>query len=56
VPPDRTPVPSTVAPFRKVTLPLGVPERAAVTVTVRVTAWPFTDGLGDTVSFVVVGD
>ena len=37
---------STVAPSRKVTDPVGVPE-PDVTVAVKVTDWPNTDGFGD---------
>ena len=42
------PVPSVVAPSRNVTVPVGVPAPGAmaVTVPVRVTGWPNTDGLG----------
>ena len=37
---------STVAPSRNVTVPVGVPE-PDVTVAVKVTGWPNTDGFGD---------
>ena len=44
-----------VAPSLKVTVPLGVPEpgAAALTVAVKVTDWPKTDGLVEEVSVVV---
>jgi hypothetical protein len=41
-------MPSTVEPSLKVTLPTGVPEAGgAVTIAVRVTGCPNTDGLGE---------
>jgi hypothetical protein len=50
VPPLKTPVPRLVAPSRKVTVPVA----PAVTVAVRVTLWPATEGFGDAVSVVVL--
>jgi hypothetical protein len=52
----RVPVPKVVTPSLKVTVPEGVPEpgAAALTVAVRVTVWPKTDGLTDEPSAVVV--
>jgi hypothetical protein len=40
----RVPVPMTVAPSRKLTVPEGIPLEA-VTVAVKVTVWPWLDGL-----------
>src|SRR6266516_4415702 len=56
VPPDRVPVPSVVAPSRKVTVPLGLPAPGATgaTVAVKVTLCPKTDGLADEATVVVV--
>ena len=50
------PVPSVVAPSLNVTVPLGVPAPgdAALTVAVKVTDWPNTDGLNEDASVVVV--
>jgi hypothetical protein len=44
-------------PSRKVTVPVGVPEPGgfAITVAVKVTLWPETEGLADDPSEVVVG-
>ena len=48
-------VPSTVVPSLKVTVPVGGPgEEAGVTVAVKVTACPCTDGFCDDVTVVVV--
>ena len=58
VPPLKVTVPSTVeAPLPNVTVPVGVPEPGALTVTfaVNVTGWPQTDGLLLDVRVVVVG-
>ena len=50
------PVPSVVAPSLKVTVPRrrAAPGGLAVTVAVKVTDWPKTDGLTEVVSAVVV--
>jgi hypothetical protein len=48
------PVPMVVDPSLKVTVPLGLPPKAPVTVAVKVTACPLVDGFGEDVSFVVV--
>ena len=50
------PVPSTAAPSRNVTVPVGVPEPApeSATVAVNVTLPPTTDGLTDEMRLVVV--
>src|ERR1039457_3208262 len=50
------PVPSTVVPFLKVTVPLGEPERTAFTVAVNVTGLPCVDGLALQARVVVVFD
>ena len=49
-------MPRVVAPSLKVTVPVGVPGARGdgVTVAVKVTAWPKTDGLAEEVSVVVV--
>ena len=49
-------LPSVVAPSRKFTVPAGVPAPGAVTVTVavKVTLCPKTDGFADDVTIVVV--
>jgi hypothetical protein len=52
-PPDKLPLPSTVAPSLNVTDPVGVPP-PPVTVAVKVTAWPNVLGLSDEISDVVV--
>lgn len=44
-PPDRLPLPSEVLPSKKVTLPVGAPPYAGVTVAVKVTTWPYEEGL-----------
>jgi hypothetical protein len=56
VPPDSVPVPRVVVPSRNVTVPLGLPAPGAVTVTVavKVTLCPKTDGLTDEATVVVV--
>ena len=41
------PVPSEIVPFLNVTVPLGVPDVAALTVAVNVTDCPETEGLTD---------
>ena len=46
-------MPSTVAPSRNVTVPVGTPA-AEVTVAVRVTACPVVEGFGVEVKVVVV--
>jgi len=54
--PFRVPVPSVLAPSLKVTVPVGVPapELFAVTVAVKITDCPDTDGLAEEVTPVVV--
>jgi hypothetical protein len=54
--PFSVPVPNVVAPSLNVTVPVGVPApgATAVTIAVRVTDWPNTDGFRDEVSAVVV--
>jgi len=47
VPPLSVPVPSVVAPSSKVTVPVGNVPSAVVTVAVKVTAAPHSDGLAD---------
>jgi hypothetical protein len=49
-------VPSVVAPSKNVTVPVGVPVAGGLTVTVavKVTDWPNTDGFVDEASVVVV--
>ena len=53
---SSVPVPSVVEPSLNVTVPVGVPTPGdvAVTVDVKVTGWPDTDGLTDDASAVVV--
>jgi hypothetical protein len=46
-------LPKRVAPSKKVTVPVGVPE-VAETVAVRLTAWVVVAGFGETISEVVV--
>jgi hypothetical protein len=48
-------VPRTVAPSRNVTVPVGVPDAADVTVVVNVTDWPKVEGLRDETTVVVDG-
>ena len=48
------PVPNVAVPSRNVTVPLGVPVAVDVTVAVRVTAVPRTDGLFDEATEVAV--
>jgi hypothetical protein len=50
----RAAVPSTVAPFLNVTVPVGVPfpGATAATVAVNVTDWPNTDGLCEEITTV----
>ena len=47
MPPLSVPVPSVAVPSRKVTVPVGVPAPGAfaLTVAVKVTLWPNTEGL-----------
>ena len=49
-------MPSLVEPSMKVTVPVGVPlpGAVAVTVAVKVTDWPKTDGLAEEVTTVLV--
>ena len=56
LPPLRLPVPSVVAPSLKVTVPVGVPApgETALTVAVKVTDWPETDGLAEELTEAVV--
>ena len=51
VPPLRTPQPRILPPSSKVTVPVGMPTlgATAVTVAVKVTAWPAAVGLADAV-------
>ena len=53
---DSVPLPMTVVPSRKFTVPVGVPAPGAVTVTVavNVTLCPKTDGFTDDVRLVLV--
>ena len=55
-PPLSVPVPSVAEPFLNVTAAVGAPKPAdvAVTVAVKVTDWPNTDGLADDASTMVV--
>ncbi len=48
------PVPSAVAPSRKVTVPVGILEPLPVTVAIRVSCEPAEDGLRFEVRVVVV--
>ena len=52
--PFNVPLPSVVEPFLKVMVPDGVPEEP-VTVAVKVTDCPKTDGFTEDVKIVVVG-
>src|SRR5579872_5194593 len=56
IPPESVPVPIGLPPSRNITVPVGVPEpgATAVTVAVRVTASPKTEGLTDEVTVVVL--
>ena len=54
VPPDRLAVPIVVVPFLKVTVPVGVPEVAGVTVALKVTFMPWVDGLSEETTLVMV--
>jgi hypothetical protein len=53
---DSVPVPKVVVPSLKVTVPVGfpLPGATALTVAVKVTDWPKTDGLAEEVTVVVV--
>ena len=51
--PSRVEVPSVVAPFLNVTVPVGVPP-LEVTVDVKVTGWLKTEGLAEELTVVVV--
>ena len=55
-PPERVLVANDVAPSLKVTVPVGVPEPGALalTVAVKVTDWPKTEGLDEEATAVVV--
>jgi hypothetical protein len=55
-PPDKVPLPMVEPLSRKVTVPVGVPAPGlvALTVVVKVTDWPKTDGLTEEVTAVVV--
>jgi len=50
------PVPSVVAPSRKVTVPVGVPEVLEVIVEVNVTAMPLNAEAAELISAAVVAD
>ena len=50
---SRVTVPRRFAPSKNETLPSGVPDDA-VTVAVKVTPWPYDDGLSDVPSVVEV--
>jgi hypothetical protein len=54
LPAARVAVPRVAAPSRKVTVPVGVPApgETALTVAVKVTAWPVADGFTDEVTVV----
>src|SRR5437879_8837468 len=56
---DRVPVPSVFKPSAKVTVPVGLatavlPGELTLTVAVKVTDWPETEGLAELLSEVVV--
>src|SRR5437588_5765103 len=56
---DRIPVPSVFKPSAKVTVPVGLatavlPGELTLTVAVKVTDWPETEGLAELLSEVVV--
>ena len=55
-PPLNAPTPRVAVPSRKVTVPVGVPEAGATTVTVAVSVrgWPVIPGFGDAVTEVMV--
>jgi len=55
-PPDMVLVASGVAPSLKVTVPVGVPDpgATALTVAVKVTGWPNTEGVREVARAVVV--
>jgi hypothetical protein len=50
----RVPVPKTIVPFLKVTVPVGDPPNPAVTVVVKVTVFPLTEGFKEGTTVVVV--
>ena len=56
VDPDSVPVPMGVEPSKKVTVPVGAPAPGAgtVTVAVKVTDWPKTDGFTEDATLVAV--
>ena len=56
VPPLSVPVPRVVEPSRKLTVPVGVPlpGATALTVAVKVTDSPKTEGFADEVTLLVV--
>src|SRR4051794_14650482 len=45
IPADRVAQPSSTPPSEKVTLPVGEPGPVDTTLAVKVTAWPYVDGL-----------
>ena len=49
----REPVPKVVLPSLNVTVPVGVPDVAGLTLAVNVTLWPNVEGLIEEVSVVV---
>src|SRR5262249_14756124 len=51
---DRLPCPMLVAPSEKITSPLGLPAPLPVTVAVKVTLWPQTEGLAEETTTVVL--
>jgi hypothetical protein len=56
LPADKLAVPRVAAPSRNVTVPVGVPAAGAtvLTVAVKVTDWPKTDGSAELVTVVVL--
>jgi hypothetical protein len=48
------PVPKVLVPFLKVTVPVGMFADPSATVAVKVTDWPFVDGLSELDRLVVV--
>ena len=50
----KVPWPMLVPPSEKVTVPVGVPGPVTVTVAVKVTFWPHTDGFTEDATAVVV--